>query len=96
MAFGVIFILTSAWVWHEIRTTPDNGYERLVAYLEGNVPAGSRVSVTTQTSKFLLPRHDVGKWVTNEALREQRVQFVVVSSKQVADGYAYGSPDFFQ
>jgi 4-amino-4-deoxy-L-arabinose transferase-like glycosyltransferase len=95
-ALALVFVATSVGVWVQTRSIPDDGYERLVAYMREQVPPGSRVSVTTQTSEFLLSGYQVGKWVTSDMLSEQRVQFVVVSSKQAEEGYAFGSPSFFR
>lgn len=90
---AVIYLAWCVSAWVPIHTTPDNGFERLLASMRAQVPAGSKVSVTTDTAEFLMDGYDSGSWVTVEQLREQRVRYLLLSTRQIEEGYSDATPE---
>jgi hypothetical protein len=99
MFAGVIalIIIWSISAWISIHTATDNGYDRLIGYLEHNVPLGSRVAVGDELQDLLLDnRYTTGKWVTPESIRINHAQYAVISAKNVEKGYGYARLPFYR
>jgi 4-amino-4-deoxy-L-arabinose transferase-like glycosyltransferase len=94
-AVVVPFVLWSALLWYRIHSTPDNAYEQLRAYVRANVPDGSRVAATTETSVFLFDGPDVAQVGTIDGFRRDGIEYVVASSLQVERGYGYLSEEAY-
>jgi Dolichyl-phosphate-mannose-protein mannosyltransferase len=90
-----LFFVWSGHVWTERHLTPDNGYERLFAYIEHSVPPGSRISATDSTQIALLRDHpyQVASAGTPAAVTALRVQYLMVSTQLVHDGYSSATPE---
>lgn len=85
---GVLLFIWSMIVWTQVHFTPDNGFERLRVYLEQNVPSGSHIGVSVDTTEFLLDGYDCGLWGSSiDLLRAHQAQYLIVSSQQVKAGY---------
>jgi hypothetical protein len=93
---AAVFVGWSGTVWAQVHFTPDNGYERVVAYLNENVPKGSRIASTTDTSDFMLDGYVVGKWNSVEELHANDAEYVLINSYLVEKGYGIASPEFYQ
>lgn len=97
MALGLLpfFFVWAGHVWTERHFTPDDGYQRLLAYIELSVPPGSRISVTDSTEIALLRGYpyqltDAG---TPADVTTLHVQYVMVSTQLVDDGYSRATPE---
>jgi 4-amino-4-deoxy-L-arabinose transferase-like glycosyltransferase len=92
-ALVVLFVTWSAAIWFRVHTTPDNGYQHVVSYLNDNVPRGTHISVTTDTAQFIMAGYVSGVWVTPEEWRDHRVEYVVVSTSEIDKGYSFAGAD---
>ena len=89
----LIFVAWSGAIWLRVHTTPDNGYQRVVSYLNENVPRGTHVSVTTDTAQFIMAGYESGVWVTPAQWRDHRVEYVVISTSEINKGYSFVGED---
>jgi hypothetical protein len=87
-AVAVLFVIWTSYVWVDVRTTPDNGYERTLAYLEANVHEGARIGVTTETAEFLLDRYRATVVTSVEDIRAMDAEYVLVSDRLTELGYS--------
>ncbi len=94
-------VLLGVWdvqIWTTVRTKADDGYVRVARYLERQPYTGERRMIAVDGSTaamFVLGGPDVvGPWHTRAELREHRVEYVLVSSRLVADGYSEQTPKF--
>jgi len=91
----VALVLWTGRVWVHIHSTPDNGYERLSAYLEKNVPQHSRIAATTITSAALFnySNYVFNEWDTPEEVKDNHARYAVISPQLIAKGYGEGTPE---
>lgn len=89
-------VLWNANVWGEFHTVPDNGYQRVVSYVE-KLPKGSRVAATSDTGEFLV-QDNTGRsyYKSVEALRKNNVDYVVISSELATSGYKEPPPKVYR
>lgn len=92
-AAGVLLILVSLTAWTRVHLYPDNAYEEMLGYFEDEVPRGSRVAATTDASALLLVNYERGDWDSAEELQEYAVQYAVISSSLVEQGYGNADPE---
>jgi hypothetical protein len=95
-AFSTIFVVWASFIWIRVHLTPDNGYEEVRAYLRTSVPPGAHIGATTEPAEFLLDQYVTGVWRSVDDLDAHRAQYVLLSSRQIATGYALGSPEMFE
>jgi hypothetical protein len=89
------FALWSGYVWTGTHTVPDNGYERVVEYVE-DLPESSRVAVTSTTTELLVKDHaGTGKYTSVAELREENVDYVVISAYLATRGYRQPPPKVY-
>lgn len=93
---GLVYVGWCGAVWVQVHFTPNNGYERVVDYLDGNVPKGARIASMTDTSDFLLDGYVAGKWDSVEELRAFDVEYALVDSYLVQEGYGRASPEVYR
>lgn len=91
-----VYITWCGYTWGVIHLTQDNGYEHIVQYFEGNVPPSSRVAATAEPGVFLLNVYVSAEWGSVEEFRQNYVQYVVASKRQVGTGYGKLRPDTYQ
>jgi hypothetical protein len=60
--FVVFFLLWSTTQWVVTHMRPDNGYERILTYIDQIVSPGATVGATSETAQFLLKRNASGPW----------------------------------
>ena len=90
VVFGVLLFATSAQEWVVRHFTPDNGYERVLYYLQKNIPAKGQIASSSETGQFLLGSYASGpwgEWTTVEELEQYNPEFVMVSYDQVEWDY---------
>ena len=86
----VLFALSIAWssfVWLQVHLTPDNGYQRLEAYLRSHIPDGTAIGVTSDPQQFVLQGYRIDQVRTASDIHRTGVSYVVISTKQIQDGY---------
>lgn len=92
-AILIIGMAVAGWsgnAWIERHMTADNGHERLLAYIEQQVPPGSRVAATNETAQFLLGPYGSapwGQWHTVEELQAADPDYVIVAPAALAWNY---------
>lgn len=103
MLAGILLLFTvltgwSGHAWAERHLTPDNGYEGLFAFIEGNVPTGSRISATDSTEIAILRKYpyQIARAGTPDAVTRLRVQYVMVSTQLVRDQYSSATPELLR
>lgn len=95
-AVGVLIALLAAQsvVWAQVHTTPDDAQESLLDWLPEHVAADSRIAVTEETAQFLIQAQELGEWDTVAELRQQRVDYVLLSPTLVTQGYGRATSAF--
>jgi hypothetical protein len=96
---GTLFVSWSAYVWSVVHFVPDNGYEHVLAFLSEEVPPGSRIAITTKTAEPVVEEvgHlESGRWATVDELRDNRAQYVIVSTKEIFSGFSYADESFYE
>ncbi len=83
------FSLTS---WYDTRTATADGYASVVDYVEREIPAGTTVAVTEDVGQFLLPKVRLGAWTKPDDFRRQGVDYVLISTQLIAQGYGVATP----
>ena len=89
---GVLWFNTA--VWASIHLGHDDEYRRLISWEGTHVPVTAVVASTDGSSQFVLPRGIIGQWSTIASLRRNRVDFVVLSTLLVDQGYGAATPAF--
>ena len=92
----VAFFSWGSYVWVQVHGTPDNGYERVEAYIQENVPEGSKIAALGDTGQFLLSRGPSNEYASVEELQENNVDYVVFGSYMTEKGYGDASPEFYR
>lgn len=95
LCFGLLSVLFLGWtstIWYDVHFTATNASEALQAYLRQNVPLNSRISTTTEESQFLTTGYRTGVWTTPKVLQLNQARYVILSTKQTANGYGFAKP----
>jgi 4-amino-4-deoxy-L-arabinose transferase-like glycosyltransferase len=97
LAALALFCLWAGSIWVKTHLTPDNGYEYLFAYIERQVPPGSAIAATTNTSREFLKSEDytIGAWGTVDDICENGAQYVVLSTLLVEKRYDAATPELY-
>lgn len=90
---ATVLVIDSA-VWVAVHKRSDDEYSQLLEWAPKHLPAGTTVAVTDYTAQFLLQGVVLGKWATIPALIEHRVDYVLLSTTLVSQGYGLGTPQF--
>jgi 4-amino-4-deoxy-L-arabinose transferase-like glycosyltransferase len=89
-------VLWNSYLWVELHTVPDNGYQRVMAYVE-ELPEGSRVAVTSQVTELLIPEHaGEGKYESVSALQADNIDYVVMNEELVNEGWEEPPPEVYR
>jgi hypothetical protein len=86
-------LLVDLAVWGSVHFGHDDEYLRMVRW-ETHVPVSAVVATTDGTSQFLLTRGTIGNWSTMAELKQNHVDFVVLATSLVDQGYGLASPSF--
>lgn len=91
-----VLALWSAYVWATIHTVPDNGYERVAYYLE-ELPAGSRVAVTSGVAEIIIEGYaGDGALMSVKAMRDEDIDYVIMSSYLSNNGWGQPPPEVYR
>lgn len=93
VSFSVIFGFWSTGVWYHTHTIADNGYERVVQYLDKNVSHLDPIAVTNDTAQFLLPGYVLGFWTSVDDFRSNKVKHVIINAKPITTGFIEVPPE---
>ena len=92
VALVVVVLAFDGGVWTLVHTRKDEGYQRLVAWSQTQLPQGSVVSATEGTAQFLLRGITIGDWSDLAQLQAHHVDYVVLSTTLVQQGYGSATP----
>ena len=92
---GLAFFVFAAVNWTQLRTTPDDGYRRLVEHLEHELPPGESIGVaaTSDTADFVLDGFVPVTATTSRELVAEDVRYHLVSTKSIEDGTIRAEPE---
>ncbi|MGR0159199.1 oligosaccharide flippase family protein [Paenarthrobacter nitroguajacolicus] len=73
--------------------TIDNGFVRANDWVQANLPADARISVTNSTGHFAY-MHDprFGIWPSAPLMQQNGVNYILTQSKPTSQGYGYANP----
>jgi 4-amino-4-deoxy-L-arabinose transferase-like glycosyltransferase len=87
-------LLFDVAVWTSTHYGHDDEYRQLVSWEAVHVAPHAVVSSTDGVSQFLLPRGTIGQWSTVAQLRRHHVDYVVLATLLVDQGYGSAAPSF--
>jgi 4-amino-4-deoxy-L-arabinose transferase-like glycosyltransferase len=96
VAVQVVFFAWALATWATVHFTRDDGYAQLVSHLRRTSTPDRAISVTTETSKFVLERYDRGAWLTPEAIRANDVRYVLISTYEMNHGYGLATRKLYE
>lgn len=88
----VVPVLFDVSVWHRTHTTDVDAYAAFVHWEADAITAGSRMAVTEGTAQFLVENAELGEWSTVREFRREDVDYVLVQTKLVREGYGLARP----
>jgi 4-amino-4-deoxy-L-arabinose transferase-like glycosyltransferase len=91
---AIVLVVASAALAVRAEVTPDNGVQRLRAWVAANLPANSRVGVTNSTAQWAFgsdPRF--GIWPSAPSMQAHHANYIVTQSLPTSEGYGYARPD---
>lgn len=87
-------IAFSTIAWFRTHTTPDDGYEQMLAWAH-NLPVGTSIATTNDVQSFILAdRFRTGVWSTPQTVCANNATYVVLSEKMLDNGYSMATPEF--
>jgi Dolichyl-phosphate-mannose-protein mannosyltransferase len=96
VALLTLIVAVDGLVWVSVHSRPDNEYQQMLAWEAANIPAGSVISATDYTGQFLISNAVLGQWNTIPELIANHVQYVLLATTLVEQGYGLGSTAFMQ
>jgi 4-amino-4-deoxy-L-arabinose transferase-like glycosyltransferase len=90
---ALVFDLTA---WTVVHARSDDETRRMLTWEATHVPPSAVVSSTDGTTQFLLPNGIIGQWNTIAELRAHHVDYVILATSLVEQGYGVASPAFAQ
>lgn len=90
---SVIYVVLTVVLGIRTALTLDNGFVRANDWVQANLPADARISVTNSTGHFAY-MHDprFGIWPSAPLMKEQGVSYILTQSKPTRQGYGYANP----
>lgn len=91
---AAVLLIGSAVLGLSGRFVVDDGITGLRAWIDRELPSGTRIGLTTPTVEFALaPRPGAGVWPSLTSLAANDADYVVTAAKPLQEGYGYASPD---
>ncbi len=87
-------LLINGAVWIVVHTGPTGAYQQFLAWELANVPPGSIISVTEDVAQFLIRGAVLGDWHTIAALQANHVDYILLSTTLVDQGYGSATKSF--
>ncbi|UOD82475.1 hypothetical protein [Paenarthrobacter ureafaciens] len=90
---AVVHVLLTVALGLRTALTQDNGFVRADEWIQANLPADARISVTNSTGHFAY-MHDprFGIWPDAPLMEQNGVSYVLTQSKPTRQGYGYANP----
>ncbi|KAK1177944.1 glycosyltransferase [Streptomyces sp. NBS 14/10] len=85
---AALALTANAVVWARVHTRHDDALRRTLAWSRTHLPKGSVVAATDEGTSFVLPGARLADWRTTADLRRDRVDYLVLSTELVKQGYA--------
>jgi hypothetical protein len=86
-------VVIDAFTWVQIHTTPDSALVSSITWIDTNVGAGTKIAPLVDTSQLLLNNYQVYVTQTPAQIREKQPAYVITSSLQADQGYAFASTE---
>lgn len=83
-----LFVGWSSRAWYVVQTAPDDGYRRLIAFVEEQVDRGAQIAVPSGPARFILRGYRLSPSADVTLLQRGAVDYVIVSTKLAQEGYA--------
>jgi hypothetical protein len=91
---AVVFLVVTAALGVLARSTTDDSFRRVRAWMNTELPPTARVGVTGVTAEFaLLPHPGYGVWPSLQSLAHNDADYVVTQSQTLSQGYGYAAPE---
>jgi 4-amino-4-deoxy-L-arabinose transferase-like glycosyltransferase len=90
------FLVIDSAVWIAVHRTSDDEYRQMATWAQTHLPAGSTVSVTDDTAQFILQGVNLGQWATLPEIKQHHVDYLLLSTNLVSQGYGIGTVAFEQ
>ena len=87
----VVFVLYDFGVWVQIRTTPDNGLQRMVSWFHTHAPEAGTISNNGDASAYMLQRDGFPKEIlagTPRSMAKDHVRYLVVLKSIAVGNYS--------
>ena len=89
-----VVLIADGAVWGAVHSARDDEYRQLLAWAPRHLPDGTTIAVTEDTAQFLMRGVTLGQWASVPALIAHHVDYVLLSTTLVREGYGTGSPRF--
>jgi len=89
-----VALVVDGSAWSAIHTGRDDEYRRLLSWEAVHVAPTAVVAATDGTSQFLLQRGIIGHWATLPQLKSHHVDYVIIATLLVSQGYGLATPTF--
>jgi len=93
--FAVITAILSLFLGIQARSVVDDGLVRARDFMNAELPASSKVALTSVTGEFALQPHE--NWAvlpSLQSLRDGGAEYVLTQGRQLSEGYGFASPQF--
>jgi len=90
---SVLFVALTVMLGLRTELTPDDGFARANDWIQANLPADARVSVTNSTGQFAYmddPRF--GIWPSAPLMQQNGASYILTQSQPTSQGYGYANP----
>jgi hypothetical protein len=91
----VIVVSGDCAVWAGTHSRPDDEYASFLAWEASHLPNGAVVSATEDIAQFLMTGVVIGDWESVAQLKANHVDYLLLSTSLVQQGYTIGPPQFF-
>lgn len=93
VSFGVSLMLLTVALGLRTETTTDNGYAQVREWVQENLPADARVSVTNSTGEFAFADDQrFGVWPSAPLMAQNGASYILTQSLPTTQGYGYAQP----
>ncbi|MGH3546551.1 MAG: ArnT family glycosyltransferase [Pseudonocardiaceae bacterium] len=90
---SAVFVTITIVLGITARLTVDDGYRQVRAWMNGQLPANSRVGLTGVTAEFaFLPHAGYDVWPSLSSLEANHADYVLTESHPLSEGYGYAAP----
>lgn len=91
LALGIAY---NGTVWFQVHTVPDNTYAKFFAWERSHIAGGTNIDATESVAQFMLQNVVISDWSTIHQLSGYDVDYVLLQTNLVAQGYGTATPKF--